>query len=48
MKYCEDCGKPANKLYLVDGKKLAETCAADKLGLTLATFRKVKKDIEVK
>ncbi len=48
MKHCEDCGKPAKNLYLVNGKKLAESCAADKLGLTLSAFRKVKKEIEVK
>lgn len=38
---CSECGKPAKIGVTIKGKDYAEQCAADKLGLTLASMRKL-------
>lgn len=39
---CSDCGKKAKTGWIIEGKFYAEQCAANLLGLTLSSLRKLK------
>lgn len=43
---CDECEHSCKKVYSIDGMNLGEVCAADYLGVTLSTFRKIKHNYE--